>query len=117
MSAVFMKFNTVVTYTCFGLILIGFLGKTLLERGAREKRFLEGIFLAVILSVGIYIGSFLTPHMDQLRQMKNQDPNNQQAAAEFKFDHRLSQWLFSVNLLLGFVVLYLNAMDLAKRQR
>jgi uncharacterized membrane protein len=117
MSAVFMKFNTVVTYICLGLILTGFFGKTLLERGSGRKRLLEGIFLTVILVVGIYIGGVLTPHMDQVRQVKNRDPHNQQAAVEFKADHRLSEWLFSVNLLLGLAVLYFNAMDIAKRQK
>jgi len=117
MSTVFLRFNSIVAYICLGLILVGFLGKTILEGGAKRRRFLEGIFLMVILGVGIYLGSFLTPQMDQLRQMKNQDPNNQKAVVEFNTDHKLSEWLYSVNLLLGLVVLYFNAMDMAKRQK
>jgi uncharacterized membrane protein len=117
MSTLFIRFNTVVVYICFGMILIGFLGKLALGGLGRKLRFIEGISLLIMLVVGIYVGSFLTPRMDQLRHMRIQDPSNHQAIEEFGAGHQLSEKLFSVNLLLGLVVLYLNAMDMAKRQK
>ena len=117
MSAVFIRFNTIVAYICLGLILIGFLGKSILEGWGRRRRYLEGIFVLIILGVGIYLGGLLTPRMDELRHMRIQNPNDQHVERQFWAGHRLSEGLFSVNLLLGLGVLYLNAMELAGKQK
>ena len=117
MSTVFIRFNTIVAYICLGLILMGFLGKTILEGGAKRKRYLEGIFLMFILGVGIYLGGFLTPRMDQLRHMRIQNPNDQLVGQQFWAGHRLSQGLSGLILLLGFGVLYLNAMEMAREPK
>jgi len=117
MSTLFVRFNSVVAYICFGLILVGFLGKLALGGLGKKLRYIEGISLMIMLVVGIYIGSFLTPRMDQLRNMRIQDPSNHQAVEWFNASHRLSEKLFTLNLLMGLVVLYLNAMDMTKRQK
>jgi uncharacterized membrane protein len=117
MSTLFIRFNSVVAYICLGLIVVGFLGKLALGAGGRKLKYIEGLTLLMMLVIVIYVGSFLTPRMDQLRHMRIQDPNNHQAVEQFGAGHRLSQKLFSMNLLLGLVVLYLNAMDVAKRQK
>ena len=117
MSTLFIRFNTIAAYICFGLMLIGFLGKVILVGASKKTRTIEGISLMIMLVVGIYLGSFLTPRMDELRHMRIQDPNNHQAVEQFSAGHHISERLFGVNLLLGLVVLYLNAMDMAKRQK
>jgi hypothetical protein len=117
MSTLFIRFNMIVTYICLGLILVGFLGKIVLEGWGKRIKYFEGITLLIILGVGIYLGSFLTPRMDQLRKMRLQDPSNHQAVVEFSAGHRLSQGLFSVNLLLGMGVLYLNAIEMASKTK
>ena len=117
MSTVFVRFNTIVTYTSLGFILMGFLGKSILEGWSKRKRYLEGIFLIVILGVGIYLGGILTPRVDQLRHMRNQNPNDQLVGQQFWAGHRLSQGLFGLNLLLGLGVLYLNAMEMARESK
>jgi uncharacterized membrane protein len=116
MATLFVRFNSVVAYVCLGMIAIGFLGKLILEGSRKKRRYIEGISLLIILWVGIYLGSFLTPRMDDLRHQRLQDPSNHEAIEEFGRGHRMSQALFSVNLLLGLVVLYISAMDMAKKQ-
>ncbi len=117
MSTLFVKFNSVVAYVCLGMILVGFLGKLILEGFWNRRRYIEGISLLIILLVGIYLGSFLTPRMDNLRHQRFQDPSNHEVVEEFAWGHRVSQGLFSVNLLLGLVVLSINAMDMARNQK
>jgi len=117
MSTLFIRFNTIVTYIYLGLISLGFLGKSILEGWGKKKRYLEGIFLVLILGVGIYLGGVLTPRMDQLRQMRIQNPDDQRVEEQFWAGHRLSQGLFSVNLLLGMGVLYLNAIEMASKTK
>ncbi len=117
MSTLFLKFNSVVAYVCLGMILAGFLGKLILEGFGKRRRYIEGISLAIILLVGIYLGSFLTPRMNDLRHQRLQDPSNHEAVEEFSRGHRMSEGLFSLNLFLGLVVLYINAMDMARNQK
>ncbi|MGH7274035.1 MAG: DUF4149 domain-containing protein [Nitrospiria bacterium] len=117
MSTLFLKFNSILAYICLGLILVGFLGKIFLEGWGKKKRYLEGICLVFILGVGIYLGGILTPRMDQLRQMRIQNPDDQLVEEQFWAGHRQSQGLFSVNLLLGLGVLYLNAMEMARKPK
>lgn len=116
MSTLFIRFNSIVVYICLGLILIGFVGKLALGGWNKKLRSLEGIILFVMLLIGVYAGSILTPRMSELRQMRIQDPSNHQAVEQFASGHRLSQMLFGANLILGLMVLYLHATEMAAGQ-
>jgi uncharacterized membrane protein len=113
MSLVFRRFNGGLVYACIAMVALGFLGKLFLEQQRGRSRWIEGGLIAVMILVGIYIGAILGPQMEELRHARITDPSNSTAIIEFNRDHRVSETLFSINLILGLVVLFINARESA----
>jgi uncharacterized membrane protein len=111
MTLVFQKFNSGLVYICIVLVVLGFVGKFFLSRQRGRSRWIEGGLLMVMVLVGLYIGTILGPRMERLRQIQIADRSNSAAIVEFDRDHRISVTLFSVNLLLGLAVLFVNARE------
>jgi uncharacterized membrane protein len=109
MSLVFRKFNGGLVYVCIMLVLIGFLGKFFLVSKKGRSQWIEGALLAVMIATGLYIGAVLGPRMQDLRQIRMTDPSNTGAVVEFDRGHRLSERLFTLNLVLGATALFMNA--------
>jgi len=109
MSLVFHRFNGGWVFVCIGLVVVGFVGKRLTapKRGLRMK--IEAVLLTVLVLSGLYIGAILGPRMQTLRQITLTDRSNGMAVAEFDQKHKRSVQLFSVNILLGLTVLWLNS--------
>lgn len=109
MSLVFRRFNGMMVYVCIVFVVLGFLGKWALanRRGIRLR--IEAVLLAVMVLSGLYIGAILGPRMQELRQIRLADPSNGMAIAEFDRGHHTSETLFSVNLLVGLAVIWLNS--------
>ena len=112
MSLVFRKFNGGLVYICIGLVLIGFLGKFFLVASRGRSRWVEGSLLILMTLTGLYIGAILGPKMQDLRQIRMSDPSNTGAVVEFDRGHRLSERLFTLNLILGVTALFINARDM-----
>ncbi|MBI3811915.1 MAG: DUF4149 domain-containing protein [Nitrospirae bacterium] len=108
MSLVFRRFNGGFVYACIILVVLGFLGKWFPAKQRGKRFWIEGGLLAVMVLSGLYIGVVLGPRMQELRQIRLADPSNGMAVAEFDRGHRTSETLFSVNLLLGLAVLWMN---------
>jgi len=70
---------------------------------------IEAFLLTVLVLSGLYIGAILGPRMQTLRQITLTDRSNGMAVAEFDQKHKRSVQLFSVNILLGLIVLWLNS--------
>ena len=113
MSLVFRRFNGGLVYACIALVALGFLGKFFLDQHRGRSRWIEGGLIAVMILVGLYIGAILGPRMEDLRHTRIADPSNSAAIVEFNRDHRVSETLFSVNLILGLAVLFINAKESA----
>ena len=111
MTLLFRKFNGSLVYGCAVLVLVGFIGKWFLNPMPGWSRRVEGILLGVMIVSAIYIGSILGPRMQELRIVKNADPNNTLAAAEFQRGHTLSRALFTLNLGLGMPLLFIHARE------
>jgi uncharacterized membrane protein len=109
MSLVFHKFNSGLVYVCIVLVVLGFIGKCFLGGPRGKRRWIEGGLLTVMVLSGLYIGAILGPKMQSLRQITLTDRSNGMAVAEFDHKHRESVDLFSINLLLGFAVLWMNS--------
>ncbi|MBI3596883.1 MAG: DUF4149 domain-containing protein [Nitrospirae bacterium] len=109
MSLVFRRFNGGLVYVCIVLVVLGFLGKGWLGRSRGARLWIEGALATVMVLTGLYIGAILGPRMQELRQIRLADPSNGSAVAEFDRGHRTSETLFSVNLLLGLAVLWMNS--------
>jgi uncharacterized membrane protein len=109
MSLVFHRFNGVWVFVCIGLVIVGFVGKwaTTRPRGTRTK--IEAALITVLILSGLYIGAILGPRMQTLRQITLTDRSNGMAVSEFDHKHRRSVQLFTVNILLGLAVLWMNA--------
>jgi len=109
MSLVFHRFNGEWAFVCIGLVVLGFVGKRLTtpKRGVQMK--IEAFLLTVLVLSGLYIGAILGPRMQTLRQITLTDRSNGMAVAEFDQKHKRSVQLFSVNILLGLIVLWLNS--------
>ena len=113
MSLVFRRFNGGLVFVCIGLAAAGFLGKWFLDpRRGRARKIEGGLLLAMILC-GIYIGALLGPRMQELRKIRMSDPSDTGAVVAFERGHRLSERLFSINLLLGFSLLWMSAREAA----
>lgn len=109
MSGIFRQFNGGVVYVCVALAVTGYLMK-LGSGAARGRRVqIEGALLALLVASGLYVGAVLGPRMQELRQLRIADPQNTEAVVGFDRGHRRSRALFSVNMLLAVVLLYLNA--------
>ncbi len=109
MSLVFRRFNGGLVYVCIILVVLGFLGKCFLGKQRGRRFWIEGGLLTVMVLSGLYIGAILGPRMQELRQIRLTDPSNTGAVVEFDRGHRTSETLFSVNLLLGLAVLWINS--------
>lgn len=109
MSLVFHKFNSGLVYVCIVLVVLGFIGKWFLGVPRGKRCWIEGGLLTVMVLSGLYIGAILGPKMQALRQITLTDRSNGMAVAEFDHKHRESVDLFSINLLLGFAVLWMNS--------
>jgi uncharacterized membrane protein len=111
MSLVFRKFNGGLVYVCIVLVVLGFLGKLFLDQRLGRSRWIEAGLLAAMILVSLYIGAILGPRMEVLRHIRITDASNSAAIVEFDRDHRISVSLFSVNLILGLAVLFINARE------
>ncbi len=111
MSLVFRKFNGGLVYVCIALVILGFLGKSFLSQRRGRSLWIEGGLLTVMVLSGLYIGAILGPRMEDLRHIRIADPSNAAAIVEFNHRHRISETLFSVNLLLGLAVLFIHARE------
>lgn len=111
MTLIFRKFNGGLVYVCIFLAGIGYVGKCFLTPKTGRPRWIEGCFLAVMMVSAIYIGAILGPRIQELREIKNADASNSLAQTAFDRGHRLSERLFSLNLLLGLGVLFVNARE------
>lgn len=112
MSLVFRRFNGGLVYACILLVVLGFVGKWLLNLRRGRMLWIEGALLSVMVLFGLYIGAVLGPRMQELREIRMTDPSNTAAVVEFDRGHRRSETLFTVNLLLGLAVLFINAKEL-----
>jgi len=111
MSLVFRRFNGGLVYACIVMVALGFLGKLFLSKWRGRSLWIEGGLLIVMVLIGLYIGSILGPRMEELRHIRITDPSNSTAIIEFDRDHRISVTSFTVNLLLGVAVLFINARE------
>ncbi len=111
MSLVFRRFNGGLVYGCIVLVVIGYLGKLALNPARPRSRWIEGGLIALMVAAGIYIGAVLGPRLQELRQFRLSDPSNGPAVVQFDKAHKASERLFTINLLLGLAVLYINARD------
>lgn len=111
MSVVFRKFNGGLVYVCIGLAAAGFLGHWAIARPKGASHRVKAGMLAVMAAVGLYLGAVLGPRMQELRQIRMTDPSNTGAVVDFDRGHRRSETLFSINLLLGIGLLFLNARE------
>jgi uncharacterized membrane protein len=109
MSTIFRKFNGGLVYVCIALAVAGYLLKLAVARVVSRRLQVEGALLALLVASGLYIGALLGPRMQELRQLRIADPQNTTAVVEFDRGHRRSRALFSVNMLLSVVLLYLTA--------
>ncbi len=112
MSLVFRKFNGGLVYICLVLVAAGFTGKTFLTRRRDRFHWIEGGFITVMILIGLYIGAILGPKMQDLRQIRSHDPSNTGAVVAFDRGHRLSERLFTLNLILGLGALFMNAREI-----
>ena len=115
MSLVFRRFNGGLVFVCMGLAAAGFLGKWFLDPRHGRARKIEGGLLLVMVVCGLYIGAVLGPEMQELRKVRLINPADTGAVVAFDRGHRLSETLFSVNLLLGFSLLLMSAREAAGR--
>lgn len=111
MSLVFRKFNGGLVYVCINMVALGFFGKSFLDQNRSRSRWIEGGLIAVMILISLYIGAILGPRMEELRHIRITDPSNSAAIIEFDRDHRISVTSFTINLLLGVAVLFINAKD------
>jgi uncharacterized membrane protein len=109
MSLVFHRFNGVWVFVCIALVIVGFVGKWAATRPEGIRIKIEAALIAVLVLSGLYIGAILGPRMQTLRQITLTDRSNGMAVAEFDHKHRRSVQLFTVNILLGLGVLWMNA--------
>lgn len=109
MSLVFHRFNGGWVYICIALVGVGFIGKWAAAPSRETRIRVEAVLITVLVLSGLYIGAILGPRMQTLRQMTLTDRSNGMAVAEFDHKHRQSVQLFSVNILLGLAVLWMNA--------
>jgi uncharacterized membrane protein len=109
MSIVFRKFNGGLVYVCVMLVAVGFTGKIILTRHKDRSQWIEGAMLLMMILTGLYIGAILGPKMQDLRHIRAQDPSNTGAVVEFDRGHRLSERLFTLNMVLGVGALFMNA--------
>lgn len=117
MSRIFRIFATQYSFTCVAVLSVGYLGKLVIGPLRRRIRWIEGGLLAALVGVVIYMGAFLIPEMESLRQVRLANPTDSVAVAEFGSRHGASQRLFSLNVLLAAVVLGITASELARAQR
>jgi len=109
MSLVFHRFNGAWVFVCIALVCVGFVGKWATTRAQGTRMKIEAALITVLVLSGLYIGAILGPRMQTLRQITLTDRSNGAAVAEFDRKHKRSVQLFSVNILLGLGVLWLNA--------
>lgn len=117
MSLVFHRFNDGWVYVCIGLVVLGFVGKWFISRPRGVRIKIEAAVIAVLVLSGLYIGAILGPRMQTLRQITLTDRSNGAAVAEFDHKHKRSVQLFSVNIMLGLAVLWMNAGVTGGRKR
>ncbi|MBI3610044.1 MAG: DUF4149 domain-containing protein [Nitrospirae bacterium] len=109
MSLVFHRFNGEWVFVCIGLVVLGFVGKWLTAPPQGMRMRIEAALIIVLVLSGLYIGAILGPRMQTLRQITLTDRSNGMAVAEFDHKHKRSVQLFSVNILLGLAVLWMNS--------
>jgi uncharacterized membrane protein len=109
MSLVFHRFNGEWVFVCIGLVVLGFIGKWLTAPKQGMRMRIEAALVTVLVLSGMYIGAILGPRMQTLRQITMTDRSNGMAVAEFDHMHKRSVQLFSVNILLGLAVLWMNS--------
>ena len=115
MSLIFRKFNGGLVYVCIILVTGGFIGKFLLDYRKDRSRWIEGGLLLIMVTTGLYIGAVLGPNMQELRKTKIEDPSNTAAVVGFNRGHDVSRNLFTMNLVLGACVLFLNGREIVRR--
>jgi uncharacterized membrane protein len=109
MSLVFHRFNGEWVFVCIGLVVLGFIGKWLAAPPQGIRIRIEAALVTVLVLSGLYIGAILGPRMQALRQITMTDRSNGMAVAEFDHMHKRSVQLFSINILLGLAVLWMNS--------
>jgi uncharacterized membrane protein len=116
MSMVFRKFNGGLVYLCILLVVVGFTGKLFLASRGERSRWVEAGMLIGMILIGLYIGVVLGPRMQELRQIRISDPSNTGAVVQFDRDHRFSERLFTLNLILGLGALFMNAREMVSSE-
>ena len=116
MSLIFRQFNGGMVYVCIGLVMIGFIGKFFLDYQKSPSRWIEASFILIMVMIGLYIGAILGPKMQELRLTKAKDPQNTEAVVGFDRGHHLSRNLFTINLVMGMAVLFINSRELVRRK-
>ncbi|HSG06017.1 MAG TPA: DUF4149 domain-containing protein, partial [Nitrospiria bacterium] len=111
MSLIFGKFNGGLVYVCMFMTALGFGGKAfLMPRKGWSRRFEGGLIILMILT-SLYIGSILSPKLQELREIRASERDNLVVKEQFEKGHKFSVTLFNVNLFAGLVVVFLASRE------
>lgn len=111
MSLIFQKFNGGLVYVCIFMVVLGFAGKVFLVPKPGWSRRIEGGLIVLMILSAIYIGSVLSPKLQELRMIRAGDGDNMVVKEQFEKGHKLSVGLFNFNLFAGLVVVFMAARE------
>ena len=123
MNKVMDVFNINIIYTCITCIVLAEVIKFLVARygssGYQPQvvtkfKYTREVCLALMVVLALYIGSILRPEMHAIDKLKKANPANEKLKIQFDRYHSRLTWLYTVNMVLGLTLLYVNGKEMAR---
>ena len=79
-----------------------------------KRRYTREVFLAVMVVLAIYLGSFLRPEMHAMDKLKKANPADQKLQIQFDRYHSQLTWLYTINMVLGLSLFYIHGKEMTR---
>ncbi len=123
MNKIMDIFNVPIVYTCITFMVLAEVIKFLVARYSSvgyepqvvtKRKYTREVCLAVMVVLALYIGSVLRPEMHAMDQLKKANPADQKLELQFKRQHSRFVWVYTVNMVLGLALLYINGKEMVR---
>ena len=123
MNKIMDVFNIQIIYTCITIMVLTELIKFLISKYSSvgykpqivtKRRYTREIFLAVMVVLAIYLGSFLRPEMHAMDKLKKANPADQKLQIQFDRYHSQLTWLYTINMFLGLSLFYIHGKEMTR---
>ena len=123
MNRIMDVFNIHIIYTCITIMVLAELIKFLVSKYGSvgyepqlvtKRRYTREVFLAVMVVLAIYLGSFLRPEMHAMDKLKKANPADQKLQIQFDRYHSQLSLLYTINMFLGLSLFYIHGKEMTR---